>query len=94
MTTTEADVRSFMLTHLEGRLGEVGMDAAALTDETDLFAEGVVDSLGVVEVIAVVSDRYGIEDDWDDYDPNDLLVIGAFCRYVAQRAGQKASEQP
>ncbi len=94
MTTTEDDVRAFILAHLETRLTEVGVDGTKLSDESDLFAEGVVDSLGVVEVIAAVSDRYGIEDDWDDYDPNDLLVIGAFCRFVADKARQRARTQP
>jgi acyl carrier protein len=92
--TTEADVRSFLLSQLESRLREVGMDVGAVTDETDLFAEGVIDSLGVVEMIAVVSDRYEIEDEWDDYDPDDLLVVGTFCRYVADRARQELQAEP
>jgi acyl carrier protein len=83
---TEAEVRSFVLEQLEQELREAGTDRATLTDETDLLAEAVIDSLGVVELIAVVSDRYGIDDEWEDYDPEDLLVIGPFCRYVAQRA--------
>jgi acyl carrier protein len=83
---TEADVRSFVLEQLEPELREAGTNAAALSDETDLLAEAVIDSLRVVELIAVVSDRYGIDDDWEDYDPEDLLVIGPFCRYVAKRA--------
>jgi acyl carrier protein len=83
---TEEEVRSFLLERLEPRLLEAGIDVATLQDDTDLLADGVIDSLGVVELIAVVSDRYGIEDDWEDYDPDDLLVIGAFCRYVAEKA--------
>jgi len=94
MNATEADVRSFVLAELETSLREAGMDVATLSDDTDLFAEGVIDSLGVVELIAVVSDRYGIGDEWDDYDPDDLLVLGAFCRYVAHRAGTNERAQP
>jgi acyl carrier protein len=86
MNVTEADVRSFVLERLGPELREAGVDVATLGDETDLLATGVIDSLGVVELIAVVSDRYGIEDDWEDYDPDELVVIGPFCRYVAKRA--------
>jgi acyl carrier protein len=86
VSVTHAEVRAFVLEQLESPLREAGIDAATLTDDTDLFAEGVVDSLGVVELIAVVSDRFEIGDEWDDYDPDDLLVIGAFCNYVAQRS--------
>ena len=92
MSAVEAEVRSFVLAQLDASLAESGIEAATLSDDTDLFAEGVIDSLGVVELIAVVSDRFGIGDEWDDYDPDDLLVLGAFCRYVAQRAG--ADERP
>jgi acyl carrier protein len=83
---TQEEVRSFLLERLEPRLLEAGIDVATVPDDTDLLADGLIDSLGVVELIAVVSDHYGIEDDWEDYDPDDLLVIGPFCRYVAERA--------
>ena len=86
MSVTEAEVRSFLLERLEPELREAGIEPAALSDETDLFEAGVIDSLGIVGLVSVVSDRYGIEDDWEDFDPEDLLVIGPFCRYVARRA--------
>lgn len=86
MNVTEAEVRSFVLERLEPRLREAGIDAATVSDDTDVFAAGAIDSLGVVELIALVSDRFGLEDDWEDFDPEELLVIGPFCRYVAERA--------
>jgi acyl carrier protein len=86
VSVSEADVRGFLLAQLEGRIDAAGLDATALSDETDLFAAGVIDSLGVVELVALVSDRYAIDDDWEDYDPEDLLVIGPFCKYVAEKA--------
>ena len=92
MSGGETEVREFVLSQLETSLAAAGFDVATVSDDTDLFAEGVIDSLGVVELIAVVSDRFGIGDEWDDYDPDDLLVLGAFCRYVEQKAG--ADERP
>jgi len=86
MSVTEAEVRSFLLERLDPQLRQAGMEPQAVGDDTDLFAAGVIDSLGVVELVGVVSDRYGIDDDWEDYDPEDLLVVGPFCRYVAGRA--------
>ena len=47
MSTTEADVRVFLLDHLDGRLRDAGLDPGNLSDETDLFGGGVIDSLGV-----------------------------------------------
>jgi acyl carrier protein len=91
VSVAENDVRTYLFEQLEPRLRDVGLQPGSLTDETDLFEAGVIDSLGIVELVALVSDRYGIDDEWEDYDPDDLLVIGPFCRYVALRA---ATDEP
>jgi acyl carrier protein len=84
--TTTVEVRTFVLNRLADRLEAAGLHPDEVTDETDLFADGVVDSLEVLETIAAVSDEFGVDGDWDDYDPEDLLVLGPFCRYVEGRA--------
>jgi acyl carrier protein len=86
VNTSPADVRAFLLARLGTSLREAGLDPETVGDDTDLFAAGIIDSLGVLELIALVSDQYGIEDDWEDYDPDDLLVVGPFCRYAAEKA--------
>jgi acyl carrier protein len=86
----EADVRAFVFDQLAARFDEAGITAEDVRDETDLLAGGIVDSLGVLELIAMVSDRFGVEDEWDDYDPDQLLVVGPFCRYVAEKAAANA----
>jgi acyl carrier protein len=84
--TTSVEVRRFVLDRLADRLDAAGIRPDEVTDETDLFANGVVDSLEVLETIAAVSDEFGVDGDWEDYDPEDLLVLGPFCRYVESRA--------
>lgn len=81
-----ADVRGFLAERLGDRLRAAGLDPGALPEDTDLLASGIVDSLGVLELMTTVSDRFGLDDDWDDYDPDDILVLGPFCRYVELRA--------
>jgi acyl carrier protein len=83
---TEAGVRSFVVSAITTELSNAGIDPATLNEQSDLFAAGIIDSLGVIELIAVVSDEYGIDSDWDDYDPEELLVLGPFCRYVVEKA--------
>jgi acyl carrier protein len=84
---TAADVRIFVVDHVKNGFGAVGVDLAALPDDADLLADGLIDSLAALELMASASDRYGIEGDWEDYPPEDILVLGAFCRYVEQHAG-------
>ena len=83
---TAADVRTYVLDQVKDGLGAAGVDLATLPDDADLLADGVIDSLGVLELMATTSDRFGIEGDWEDYPPEDILVIGAFCRYVERHA--------
>lgn len=74
-----------MLAQLQDRLEAAGVELAAVADDADLLADGVLDSLDVLEVMAVVGDEYGITGDWEDYDPEDIFVIGPFCRYVERQ---------
>jgi acyl carrier protein len=84
--TTEADVRAFLLDRIGERLRAVNVAPEDVEDRTDLLAAGIVDSFGVLELIAAVSDHFGVEGDWEDYEPEDVLVVGPFCRYAASRA--------
>jgi acyl carrier protein len=84
--TSEAEIRDFLVEHLMERLQVAGVAPEDVDDGTDLLADGIVDSLGVLELVTVVSDRFGVEDDWQDFDPESFLVVGPFCRYAAMRA--------
>ena len=86
MSPTADDVKAFVAERLQDRLRSAGLDPEALPDDTDLLASGVVDSLGVLELMTTVSDHFALDDEWEDYDPDDILLMGPFCRYVAARA--------
>ena len=79
-------VHQFLSSSLQQRLAEAGLDGSALIDGFDLLAEGVLDSFGVIELMADVESHFEVEVDWDDYDPEDILRVGPFCTYVADRA--------
>lgn len=80
-----SDVWSLLVETLGDRIRAAGLDPAELADDTDLLDTGVLDSLGVLEMIALVEDRFELETDWEDFDPEDILVMGPFCRYVEQQ---------
>jgi acyl carrier protein len=80
--TGTAEIRAYVLEQVRERLDAAGLDSSDVRDDTDLLADGVLDSLEVLELMAVVGDRYGIEGDWEDYDPEEILLVGPFCRYV------------
>ena len=80
------DVRSFVVATLDEQLRAAGADPAAIPDDFDLHGAHVIDSLGIIELITALEDRFGVEIDYEDLDPEELTVVGPFSRYVAERS--------
>ena len=81
---TPETVRSFLLSLYGERIKEAGH--ANVTDTFDLLLEGVIDSMGVLELIGALEKEYGIELDMSGMDTEKLTVIGPLAAYVAVQA--------
>jgi acyl carrier protein len=57
-----------------------------LATDYDLVAGGVLDSLGVLKVIAWLEDRFGLATDDVEISPDDFRSIDAIARFAAQTA--------
>jgi acyl carrier protein len=77
-----AQVRAFISEQLGDELRAAGADPAALPDDYDLHAAGVIDSFGILELIGGLEERFGLEIDYEELDPEELTVVGPFARYV------------
>jgi acyl carrier protein len=55
----------------------------ALADDFDLVAEGVLDSLGFIKLIAELEKRLSIQIDFDAIDSEHVTVLGPLSRYIA-----------
>jgi acyl carrier protein len=53
-----------------------------LTAETPLLGSGAIDSLGILELMTFLADRFGIELSDDDFDPANFDTIGHLARFV------------
>lgn len=78
-------IRSFVLANLAGPLAANGLTPATVPDDFDLLTEGVIDSLGIVELIASVEQHFEIQVDFEDLDPELMTVVGPFCRYIEEK---------
>ena len=76
-------VKSLIASILESRLLAQGITSTNLQDDLDLRAEGLVDSLGFVQLIAELETRLGGRIDLTDLDPEDLTNVGALARHIA-----------
>ncbi len=61
-----------------------GADPAELPADYDLLATGVVDSLGLLKVIAWIEDRFEVAIDDLELDPDGFRTVAAIDAFVAR----------
>ena len=85
------EVRSFILGQLDEQLRAAGKEPDAVPDDFDLHGEGVIDSLGILELITGLEERFGLEIDYEELDPEELTIVGPFSRYVSEQSRDAAA---
>ena len=84
MLDMHRDVRTTIRLFVTERLAPaVGL--GALGDEDDLIDTGVVDSLGIFQLIAFLEERFGIKIGDEEITPENFGTIAAIDRLVAAR---------
>jgi acyl carrier protein len=82
VTVELADLRSALLETLAEPLTAVGLDPDTVPDDLDLLAAGVIDSFGLLELIAALEDRFGTTLDFADLAADELTVVGPLTRHL------------
>ena len=80
------EVKEFIASNLAGALRENHITADELTDGLDLMKKGIIDSIGLINLISAIEDHFQIMVDFEDMDADDFTVIGPLCRYIEERA--------
>ena len=84
--TSAKDVRTFLESYLTEKLREQGRDMPVdLPDNCDLLLTGIIDSVGLLELIGAVQKYCEREIDFEGLDPESMTVLGPFCRYVSEQ---------
>lgn len=83
---TPADVQLVLREYLRGRLVTSDLDLQQdLPDDCDLLLTGLIDSLGLLELISTLTTHFGRRIAFEDLDPEQLTVVGSLCTFVAQQ---------
>lgn len=82
---TSTDVKSLILDCLEGTLKGMSVRRQDVGNDFDLREEGVIDSLGLVQLLTELETRLGLRIDFDGLAADDLTTIGPLSTYIADR---------
>lgn len=81
---TESDIRSAVRTFVQKEFLYM-RPGFALADEDSLMRTGVVDSMGVLEVMTFLEETYGIRPADDEITETNLGSLAAIARFVDAR---------
>jgi acyl carrier protein len=76
----EQEIRAFLASNFF-----LGDDPESLPTSASLIEAGVIDSMGVLELVAFLEETYGIRIGDDELVPENLDTIGNIVRYVGQK---------
>lgn len=77
-TDIERDIRSFIVQHF------LGGNAAKLSQNGSLLGD-VIDSMGVLNLVSYLQERFGITVEDDEVNPENLDTIDNLVAYVARK---------
>lgn len=80
------DYRKFILGHVAAPLAALGMDPATIPDDLDLLATGLIDSLGILELVSAIETEFAIEVDYFEIAPEDLTTLGPLSKFLAAQS--------
>ena len=79
-------IRALILSECANSPALFGSTPESVPDDFDLRAQGVIDSLGFLELVVALESVLGFELDFEGLEPEHLTVIGPLSRYVAAQA--------
>lgn len=79
MSQIHQEVRTFIT--------DQGRDLSAISDRQSLLEAGVLDSVGVLALVAFLEQKYGIKVEDDELMPDNFDTIEAIAAFVARQRG-------
>jgi acyl carrier protein len=80
--TVQTQLRKFIVDNFL-----MGQDSDTLRDDTSFLEEGVIDSTGVLELVAFLEENYGIKVEDEELIPENLDSIRNLGEYLARKQG-------
>jgi acyl carrier protein len=89
---SQVEVKDFLVDYLLKIAQEKSIEIKTIDDDFDMFAVGLIDSLGMLEVITALEDKFSVELDMASLDAELLTVVGPLSSYVASYVNKQNQE--
>ena len=86
LTPLERELREFIVTEL------MADGADSITAEEDLIRRGIVDSLGLTQLVDFCESRYGIRVTDEDLVPSNFQTVRGMAGYVERKRGERGGK--
>lgn len=85
MPVTTEEIRTSLLGRLQPTLAAKNLRSEDIADDFDLLTEGVIDSMGFIELIVFFEQQFNTEIDFDEMDAEELTLVGPLCRFIQSK---------
>jgi acyl carrier protein len=86
---SSTDVRMFLKNYLGQKLEANGRGACEnLPEDCDLLLSGMIDSIGLLDLVAAIQEFAGREIDFEILDPEEMTIVGSLCRFVSEQVSK------
>lgn len=82
----ESEIRAFVVENFL-----FGQDDEAMNAQSSLVESGIIDSMGVAEIVAHIESRYGVTVGDDELVPDNLDSIARIAAFVARKKQAQAA---
>jgi len=84
---SEEDIAQFVLKYLSDLAPSGSVDWSQIDLDTfDFLTTGILDSIGVLEMIGAMEKHFVLTVDFENMDPERFTFLASFSRYVASNA--------
>jgi acyl carrier protein len=90
MEANSEQIRIFLQQYiLEKSVAGGRQEPGELSDDCDLLLSGMIDSLGLLDLMSAIQQHCQHEIDFEALDPEQLTVVGPLCRYVSEQLASR-----
>ena len=90
-SVSSRQVRALLLDTYAEPLARKGISIESVTDDFDLLREGIIDSLGILDMVTALESQFEMSIDFEELDAEKLTHLGSLCRYVEASGKRLAS---